>query len=84
MFFRLPQLFGGKRSGVPVPDPAVIKELRSRIPVSREEAFRWVDDDFAAAADYVYRSLGSPEIKLEFAWDIFSLVEHGLRQFLFD
>ena len=41
-----------------------VSELHKRVPVSREEAFRFVEDDFAKVSSEVGQSLGCPIIDL--------------------
>ena len=56
---------------IPV-DKEVVRALRSQIPVSREEAMRWVDDDFDRLATQAYEAIGSPPLnKFLNGWRIF-------------
>lgn len=70
-FFSRPEDFGGARMTIPVNDPGIVPALRETLPISREDAYRWVDDEFAAAAQSVYEQLGRPVLKLETGWNIF-------------
>jgi len=57
---------------IPV-DHKVIYVLHSQIPVSHEEAMRWVDDAFDVVATQAYEAIGSPPLnKFLTGWDIFS------------
>lgn len=58
----------------------MIDEFRKRIPVSREEAYWFVDEDFAQAADDVWKALGSPEIDLGSVWNVFDQMAPLLSQ----
>lgn len=77
-FLTLPENYGGQYCAIPV-DRAFIQQLRERIPVSREEAMRWVSDEFAALAGDVYDEIGSPVISLTTAWTVFQQMEPLLR-----
>ncbi|KAI0049083.1 hypothetical protein FA95DRAFT_1581911 [Auriscalpium vulgare] len=77
--FISPQAYGGQRVSVAVP-PATINALRSTLQLSREEAFRWVDDDFAQQAQQAYAHLGSPVLTVFSAWTVFSQMDGVLRQ----
>lgn len=70
-FFVRPHRYGGERLSIPVPVD-VVDELRKTLPISREEAFKWVDDEFAAAAEEVYAEIGSPERTLSTGWAVFA------------
>ncbi|PSS38118.1 hypothetical protein PHLCEN_2v25 [Hermanssonia centrifuga] len=61
MFFRCPELFKGIRSGAQARKEDV-NALRTRIPVSREDAFRWVDSNFAMVVGAIYEGNNSVEI----------------------
>lgn len=39
-----------------------IDALRGQIPVSRADAMRWVDDDFARVAEDAYLRIGCPDL----------------------
>lgn len=66
-----PHDFGGEHCGIPV-SMTVLDELRDNLPISREEAFRWVDREFELAAEDVYRKVGSPTLTLQTGWDVFA------------
>lgn len=70
MFFSAPERYGGQYAFVPTPREA-LDELREQIPVTREDAFRWVDDEVQVAADKAWDSLGHPSITLGSAWEVF-------------
>ena len=69
--FKCPMDYQGEALGVKVPMD-ILGQIRAQLPVTREEAFRWVDGEFAAVADELYIHLGSPRLTLEGGWDIFS------------
>lgn len=53
----------------------VIHMLHSQIPVTHEEAMRWVDDGFDVVATQAYKAIGSPPLnKFLTGWDIFSVM----------
>ncbi|KAL1684694.1 hypothetical protein GGG16DRAFT_119559 [Schizophyllum commune] len=56
--------------GVYVP-PEVMQEMRALLPLTREEAYRWVEDDFAHNAELAYDTIGRPELIPSHGWDIF-------------
>ena len=66
-----PEDFGGERLSVPV-HRELIADLRSQLSITREEAYRWVDDEFAADAEHVYTQLGCPPLTLQTGWKVFS------------
>lgn len=78
-FSTRPEAYNGQRLSVPV-DYNIVEELRAQLPVSREEAFRWVDDEFAAQADEVYANIGSPPLSLRSGWQIFSQMSPMLEE----
>lgn len=54
-------------------DQAVIDALRNQIPISREDAMRWVDCTFENAALKAYREIGEPPLgTVSSAWKIFA------------
>ncbi|KAJ6464706.1 hypothetical protein DFH09DRAFT_1254597 [Mycena vulgaris] len=68
-----PEFYGGISCFIKVPQE-MIKELRAFLTEEvgpREEHLRWVAEDFAAIAEEVHKSLGSPTITLENSWAIF-------------
>lgn len=74
-----PELYGAEQSWmIKVPKTAV-DELRKTIPVSREDAFRWVDDEFAHQADAIWSALGQPAIDLGSVWQVFLLMVAELQ-----
>ena len=70
-FFSAPNVYGGEYAFVPIPQEA-IDELRQLILVTCDEAFEWVDDDFAAMAESLWDKLGRPERSLISCWDVFT------------
>jgi hypothetical protein len=50
-----------------------IDALRNMIPVSRDNAMRWVDPSFEQAAKEAYITIGSPSLQdMHTGWSIFS------------
>ena len=50
-----------------------IDALRNTIPVSRDDAMRWVDPSFEQAAKEAYITIGSPSLQdTRTGWSIFS------------
>ncbi|KAJ7257231.1 hypothetical protein B0H12DRAFT_1218504 [Mycena haematopus] len=68
--YRNPDMYGLARMGTPVAQETV-DALRENIPVSREEALRWVPDSFDIAAKEVYAAIGSPKLEPRRGWEIF-------------
>ncbi|KAJ3749794.1 hypothetical protein EV360DRAFT_56777 [Lentinula raphanica] len=52
--------------------PEAVEELRKGIPVSREEVFRWVSDEFDLLATKAYEKIGSPQLDCDVGWAIFN------------
>jgi hypothetical protein len=69
--FTCPELYSLQRLSVPVPQ-AAIDALRAQKEFTREEAFRWVDDEFRVAAEQVYAEMGSPALSCSNRWRIFN------------
>ncbi|KAK6977093.1 hypothetical protein R3P38DRAFT_2582252, partial [Favolaschia claudopus] len=77
--FDMPQDYGLENVAVEVTQDA-IDELRALIETPREEAFRWVPDEFAALAFEVYIHLGSPTIEALSGWAIFNAMAPRIRE----
>lgn len=60
-------------------DTDVVNSLRKQLDVTREDAFRFVDHEFKAAADEVYSEIGSPVLVLDQGWTIFSSMRGHLH-----
>ena len=69
--YDLPHHYGLKDLHVSVPQQT-INELRMQLGTPREEAFRWVSDEFDAMAFQVYQDIGAPSLNLLNAWNIFN------------
>lgn len=69
--YDFPDRYGLEFLGCEV-DPAAIETLRSGVGISREEAFRWVSEEFDAWATEVYKQIGSPELECDNGWSIFN------------
>ena len=76
-----PELYSGKFVGIKITNPNVIPALRDTLPITQEEAFRWVSDGFHAAAQRVYEEVGSPKLTIVNGWQVFSLMLPKLRQY---
>ena len=68
--FTRPEAVGRERCSIPVPQEA-IDQLRADMEVSREDAFRFVDDTFANIAQAVWQSIGTQGFCVENGWIIF-------------
>ncbi|KAE9391118.1 hypothetical protein BT96DRAFT_832510, partial [Gymnopus androsaceus JB14] len=53
-------------------DQFVVDALRAEIPVSHEEAMKFVSDEFDAKVEGVYKHIGSPELKAVVGWSTFT------------
>ena len=58
-------------------DMDAVKQLRDELggTKGRAEAFRFVDDEFAAEADEALGVLGFPLVTLSSAWDVFVAID---------
>ncbi|KAJ7161858.1 hypothetical protein C8R43DRAFT_880590 [Mycena crocata] len=77
--FRNPEEYGLERMSVPV-EAEVVEGLRDGLACSREEAFRWVPDDFNEAARNVYKTLNSPKLEPSRGWEIFGKMLPALEK----
>ncbi|KAJ7266659.1 hypothetical protein C8J57DRAFT_1068487 [Mycena rebaudengoi] len=77
--FDMPEDYGLENLSIPVTQEA-IDELRSLIDTPREEAFRWVSDEFDALASEVYDGLGSPRMETLTGWAIFNAMAPLIRE----
>jgi hypothetical protein len=68
--YRNPETYGLARMSTPV-NQQTIDALRDNLPYSREEALRWVPEDFDVAASQVYIALSSPKLEPRRGWEIF-------------
>ncbi|EPQ56805.1 hypothetical protein GLOTRDRAFT_104539 [Gloeophyllum trabeum ATCC 11539] len=68
--FTRPEAYGGQRLSIPVPLDATTR-LCASLSHSREDALRWVEDEFEEAAEAVYAQINSPILTLQTAWVIF-------------
>ncbi|KAJ7792691.1 hypothetical protein B0H14DRAFT_3160043 [Mycena olivaceomarginata] len=69
--FDMPGDYGLENLAIPVAQEA-IDELRTLIETSREEAYRWVSDEFDALSSEVYIQLGCPKLEALLGWAIFN------------
>lgn len=77
--FDMPGDYGLEYLAIPVTQEA-IDELRTLIDTPREDALRWVSEDFAVVANDVYTSLGSPKLEVLSGWAIFNVMAPLVRQ----
>ncbi|KAJ7453038.1 hypothetical protein B0H11DRAFT_1741523 [Mycena galericulata] len=77
--FDMPRNYGLENLAIPVAQEA-IDELRTLIDTSREEAYRWVSDEFDALASEVYIQLGCPKLEALSGWAIFNAMAPLVRQ----
>ncbi|KAJ7737642.1 hypothetical protein B0H14DRAFT_2408078 [Mycena olivaceomarginata] len=77
--FEMPGDYGLENLAIPVAQEA-IDELRTLIDTSREEAYRWVSDEFDALASEVYIQLGCPKLEALSGWAIFNAMAPLVRQ----
>ncbi|KAJ7797567.1 hypothetical protein B0H14DRAFT_2389646 [Mycena olivaceomarginata] len=77
--FDMPGDYGLENLAIPVTQEA-IDELRALIDTPREDALRWVSEDFAVVANDIYTSLGSPKLEVLSGWAIFNAMAPLVRQ----
>ncbi|KAJ7833305.1 hypothetical protein B0H14DRAFT_3710710 [Mycena olivaceomarginata] len=77
--FDMPGDYGLENLAIPVAQEA-IDELRTLIDTSREEAYRWVSDEFDAFASEVYIQLGCPKLEALSGWAIFNAMAPLVHQ----
>ncbi|KAJ7118128.1 hypothetical protein C8R44DRAFT_625780, partial [Mycena epipterygia] len=77
--FDMPGDYGLENLAIPVAQEA-IDELRTLIDTSREEAYRWVSDEFDALASEVYIQLGCPKLEALSGWAIFNAMAPLVHQ----
>lgn len=81
-----PEAYGYEDLSIPV-NSEVVNALRNQLEVTREDAFRFVDDEFKAAAEEVYGELGRPNLAIDQGWAIFSTMRdrlHAMYDFFVD
>ncbi|KAF8205391.1 hypothetical protein K438DRAFT_1819027 [Mycena galopus ATCC 62051] len=76
--FDMPADYGLQNLAIRVPQEAV-QELRGLIETPREEAFRWVSDEFDILATSIYNGLGSPKLETLSGWAIFNAMAPLIR-----
>ena len=76
--FDMPANYGLENLAIPVTQ-AALDELRSLIDTPREEALRWVSDEFDVIATEVYIWIGSPKLEALSGWAIFNNMAPVLR-----
>lgn len=74
----MPGDYGLQNLAIPVTQEA-IDELRGSIETSRQEAFRWVSDEFYVLATEVYQDVGSPKLEVLSGWAIFNAMAPLVR-----
>ncbi|KAI0073741.1 hypothetical protein K474DRAFT_1710450 [Panus rudis PR-1116 ss-1] len=77
--FEMHDVYGFPSVHIPVPQEA-IAEMREQLPLTREDAFRWVSDDFADHAQSIYEELGSPLRAIHSGWEIFAMMAPRLQE----
>ncbi len=77
-FFATPAHFGGEDLSIPV-EADIVEALRTRLTITREEVFKFVDDEFKEIVETKYAFLGSPTITLQNGWDIYAQLRVALR-----
>ncbi|KAJ7897333.1 hypothetical protein B0H14DRAFT_2557937 [Mycena olivaceomarginata] len=77
--FDMPGDYGLENLAIPVTQEA-IDELRALIETPREDALRWVSEDFAVVANDIYTILGSPKLEVLSGWAIFNAMVPLVRQ----
>ncbi|KAJ7157498.1 hypothetical protein C8R46DRAFT_909396 [Mycena filopes] len=77
--FDMPANYGLENLAIPVTQVA-LDELRSLVETPREDAFRWVSDEFDGVAREVYVSMGSPKLEALSGWTIFNAMAPALRE----
>ena len=77
-FFATPADFGGINMGITV-DPEISEALRSQLKISRDEAYKFVSDDFRQTVETAYAEIGSPALTVETGWQIFNQLKIQLR-----
>ncbi|KAJ6573613.1 hypothetical protein B0H10DRAFT_1838283, partial [Mycena sp. CBHHK59/15] len=76
--FDMPANYGLENLAIPVTQ-AALDELRGLIDTPREDAFRWVSDEFDEVAMAVYIRIGSPKLEALSGWAIFNGMAPLLR-----
>ncbi|KAF9440549.1 hypothetical protein P691DRAFT_793250 [Macrolepiota fuliginosa MF-IS2] len=75
-----PSLHGGEPCLIQVPQDAQaeLRTILSEEVGRRDVHFSWYSEDFHAYASAVYETLGSPQLSLTNAWNIFALMTHAM------
>lgn len=68
--FRNPEEYGLARLSIPV-EVEVVEVLRENLAYSRDEAFRWVPEEFDVVASQIYEKLRCPKLEPSRGWTIF-------------
>ncbi|KAF8202754.1 hypothetical protein K438DRAFT_1581060, partial [Mycena galopus ATCC 62051] len=76
--FDMPADYSLQNLAIPVTQE-VIQELRGLIETPREEAFRWVSDEFDMLATNIYNGLGSPKLETLSGWAILNAMAPLIR-----
>lgn len=66
-----PERYGLTDLGTKV-DLEAVQTLRNGLQISREEAYRWVSDEFNTLATEVYQRIGCPELECSNGWATFN------------
>ena len=81
--FETPNDYGYEDLSITISDLSVVEHIREMLPDSREEAYRFVDVEFEAAAEEVYAEIGKPALNLEAGWRIYGQMR-GLLDAMYD
>jgi hypothetical protein len=81
--YACPESYGYQNFSAPVSQETV-DELRSQLPFSKEEAYRFVDEGFHNAAFNIYIQIGSPDMTAPVnGWNIFKAMSPLLENLYF-
>lgn len=69
--FHNPAEYLGAQCKIPVPLEAV-QEMRALVIEETGPREDWISDDFRKIVDNAYLQLGSPDLSLENAWEVFT------------
>ena len=77
-FFATPEDFGGSDKGIRV-EAEIVEGLRERLSISRDEAYKFVEDEFRVVVEQAYMEIGSPMLTVQNGWNVFSELKQKLR-----
>ncbi|KAI0069657.1 hypothetical protein K474DRAFT_1710205 [Panus rudis PR-1116 ss-1] len=79
--YQCPEEWEGQKMHTPVP-LELIQQLRETLPLTRAEAFRWVDDNFAVLAEHVYAEIGRPLRSIQTGWLVFQRMSPLIQNYV--